>query len=86
MKFFSVFVLGLAIFFIVGTVVLADFTSTSFELENPINFLGGGESSSSSFQYISTIGQLVQGQNSSLNCPRCWLSLFWRYKCDSAGS
>ena len=58
-------------YFLISALVIfptasADFTSTSFELENPINFLEGGQSSSSSFQYISTSGQLTQGINTSL--------------------
>lgn len=65
MKIFSIFFLGLTLFSIGYTLVLADFSSASFTLENPINFIGGGESSSSSFQYISTTGQITQGQSTS---------------------
>lgn len=61
MRIFIFLVLGLAVF----SSVSADFTSTSFELENPINFLEGGQSSSSSFQYISATGQVTQGQSTS---------------------
>lgn len=54
-------------FSLVWHFTLADFTSLSFELENPINFIGGGNSTSASFEYISTTGQTVQGQSTSLN-------------------
>jgi hypothetical protein len=60
-----------SIFLILGLVffnfVYADFSSTSFTLENPINFIEGGQSSSSSFQYISATGQTAQGQSTSLS-------------------
>lgn len=63
MKISGFLILGLAIF----SIAQANFTSTSFELENPIIFLEGGSSSSSSFQYLSTTGQLTQGQSTSLS-------------------
>ncbi len=45
---------------------LADFTSTSFELENPsTTVIEGGESSSTHFQYLSSTGQTISGQSSS---------------------
>ena len=53
--------LGLVFF----TLAHADFTSPSFQLENPIDVISGGESSSPSFQYLSTTSQLSQGQSSS---------------------
>lgn len=44
----------------------ASFTSTSFELENPsTSVISGGQSSSSSFQYLSATGQINQGQSTS---------------------
>ncbi|MEI6400274.1 MAG: dockerin type I domain-containing protein [bacterium] len=44
----------------------ADFTSTSYELENPSTaVIGGGQSSSASFQYLSNTGQLNGGQSTS---------------------
>src|SRR3989344_4570772 len=43
----------------------ADFSSASFTLENPINIIEGGQSSSSSFQYFSSTGQLTSGQGTS---------------------
>jgi hypothetical protein len=55
------------IFGVVFFVASADFTSTSFQLENPINILQGGEATSSSFQYFSTTGQLTNGQSASTN-------------------
>jgi hypothetical protein len=61
MKIFIPLVLAFTLF----SFASADFTSTSFELENPINFMEGGRSSSSSFQYISATGQTTQGQSSS---------------------
>ena len=45
----------------------ADFTSTSFQLENPINIMQGGQATSSSFQYISSTGQTANGQSTSTN-------------------
>ena len=45
MKIFSALIFSLAIFFVAH----ADFTSTNFQLENPINIISGGESSSSNF-------------------------------------
>lgn len=45
---------------------LADFTSTSFELENPsTTVIEGGQSSSTHFQYLSSTGQLLAGQSTS---------------------
>ena len=44
---------------------LADFSSTNFTLENPINIIEGGQSSSTSFQYFSSTGQLKSGQSTS---------------------
>lgn len=61
MKIFSALIFSLAIF----SVAQADFTSTSFELENPVTVIEGGQSSSSSFQYISSTGQLTSGQGTS---------------------
>ena len=51
--------------FIFFSVVSADFSSTNFILENPVNTIGGGHSTSSSFQYLSTEAQLIQGQSTS---------------------
>ena len=43
----------------------ADLTSTSFQLENPINIIEGGEASSTSFQYFSNTGQTSSGEGTS---------------------
>lgn len=61
MKIFSFFIISLTLF----SVASADFTSTNFILENPINIIEGGQSSSASFQYISSTGQLTSGQSTS---------------------
>ncbi|MFA6585589.1 MAG: hypothetical protein WCS86_00280 [Candidatus Paceibacterota bacterium] len=60
---FFVFIFGLVFF----SVVEADFTSTNFKLENPINIISGEQSTSPSFKYLSTTSQLVQGQSTSTN-------------------
>lgn len=61
--FFKITVLlTLVVFFASAS---ADFTSTNFKLENPIVILGGGQSSSSNFTYLSSTGQLVSGQSTS---------------------
>jgi hypothetical protein len=60
------FLLAFLLVFFVATSTLADFTSTSFELENPSTMvIEGGQSSSTSFQYLSSTGQLDQGQSTS---------------------
>lgn len=59
-----IFLFLLLVFF---TSARADFTSTNFVLENPINIISGGESSSTNFQYLSTTSQLTQGQSTSSN-------------------
>ena len=61
MKIFLVLIFGLALF----SVAQADFTSDSFQLENPVNIINGGQSSSSNFQYLSNTSQLIQGINTS---------------------
>ena len=61
MKIFSVLILSLIIF----SVAQADFTSTSFTLENPLNVIEGGKATSSSFQYFSSTGQTTSGQSTS---------------------
>ena len=65
MIFFSFLIFSLVLFSVGYSFVLADFTSTSFQLENPINIIEGGQSSSSSFQYLSSTGQLTSGQSTS---------------------
>ncbi|OGI63785.1 hypothetical protein A2733_02345 [Candidatus Nomurabacteria bacterium RIFCSPHIGHO2_01_FULL_40_20] len=40
-------------------------TSTSFQIENPIVIISGGQSSSASFQHISSTGELALGQSTS---------------------
>ena len=45
----------------------AEITSTSYQLENPINIIGGGQASSSSFQYVGSTGQITGGQSTSSN-------------------
>lgn len=67
MKFLCFLFLALALFSVGRSFVGADFTSASFKLENPINVQGGNQSSSSSFQYISTTSQLTQGQSTSIS-------------------
>jgi len=63
--FHKIFVL-LLLLMVFFSCAKADFTSTSFQMENPVNVIeGGGTSSSSSFQYYSTTGQLEEGQSSS---------------------
>ena len=47
------------------SVARANFTSPSFTVENPVNVIGGVESSSSSFQSFGVTGQLENGQSSS---------------------
>lgn len=52
----------------VGPVVFADnLTSTSFQVENPMLIISSGEATSTSFRYISTTGQLVNGESASMN-------------------
>lgn len=51
--------------FFVFAIAFADSSSSSFRLENPSFSDGGGESSSASFRYISSLGQLVIGGSSS---------------------
>ena len=60
-------IIVLAVFlFSFYSLATASFTSTSFELENPsTSVISGGQSSSTSFQYLSTTGQLTQGQSTS---------------------
>ncbi|OGI93950.1 hypothetical protein A3A03_03735 [Candidatus Nomurabacteria bacterium RIFCSPLOWO2_01_FULL_40_18] len=65
MKIFSALILSLMLFSVVCSFVLADFTSTNFQLENPINIISGGESTSYNFQYFSTTSQIIQGQSTS---------------------
>lgn len=65
MKIFKALFFSLILFSVACAFALADFTSTSFQLENPINIIGGGESSSSNFQYFGSTGQLTNGQSTS---------------------
>src|ERR1035437_1614043 len=65
MKIFSALFFSLILFSVVCTFALADFSSANFTLENPINIIGGGQSSSSSFQYFGSTGQLTNGQSTS---------------------
>ncbi|MFZ2150169.1 MAG: hypothetical protein WAV15_03345 [Minisyncoccia bacterium] len=60
-KFFFILILGIGVF----SYAFADFSSTNFTLENPINIIEGGQSSSTSFQYLSSTGQLTSGQSTS---------------------
>jgi hypothetical protein len=57
------FILGIIFF----NFAQADLTSTNFVLENPVNIIEGGQSSSTSFQYLSSTGQLTSGQSTSSN-------------------
>ena len=61
LKFLFFSVLGLVVF----SSAKADFTSPSFDLENPSNIISGGDSSSTHFQYSSTTSQVTQGTSSS---------------------
>src|SRR5262245_46759043 len=63
LRIFALLVFSLAFF----SLVSADFSSTSYSLENPINIISGGQSTSSRFQYTSTNAQTAQGQSASLN-------------------
>lgn len=65
MKIFSALIFSLFLFSVACTFSQADFTSTNFQLENPINIIEGGQSSSSSFKYFSSTGQLTNGQSIS---------------------
>lgn len=65
MKIFSALIFSLFLYSVVCNFTLADFTSTNFQLENPINIIEGGQSSSSSFKYFSSTGQLTNGQSTS---------------------
>lgn len=59
---------GLVFFIlVVFSIAHADFTSTNFKLENPVNIISSGESSSSHFKYLSNTSQTTQGQSSSNN-------------------
>src|SRR3989344_5929680 len=60
-KIFSFIIFSLAFF----SLALADFTSTNFQLENPINIIEGGQATSASFRYFSTTGQTAGGQSTS---------------------
>ncbi len=62
-KFFILLIFGIMFF----TFAYADFTSTNFQLENPINIIEGGQATSTNFQYFSTTGQLIGGQSTSTN-------------------
>ena len=42
-----------------------DLTSSNFIVREPVNLIGGGRSTSNSFQLISSVGQLIGGQNAS---------------------
>lgn len=66
-KTIYLFIVFLVVFFLCGGgSSFANFTSTSFELENPSTaVIEGGQSSSSSFQYLSSTGQINQGQSTS---------------------
>lgn len=61
LRIFALLVFGLVFY----SLASADFSSTSYTLENPINIISGGQSTSSSFQYISTNAQTAQGQSTS---------------------
>ena len=65
MKIFSFLIFSLVLFSIGYGFALADFSSTNFTLENPINIIEGGRATSSSFQYFSNTGQLTGGQSTS---------------------
>ena len=60
-KTFLILIFGLMFF----TSAYAQFTSTNFQLENPINIIEGGQATSSSFRYFSTTGQIAGGQSTS---------------------
>src|SRR3989338_528364 len=60
-KIFFILILAAGAF----SYAFADFSSTNFTLENPINIIEGGQSSSASFQYLSSTGQLTSWQSTS---------------------
>lgn len=64
----SFVVVLVASFFILPTNVFVNaqyLDSTSYQLENPVTIIEGGESSSTSFRYLSGSGQLDSGQSTS---------------------
>jgi len=61
MKTFSVLIFSL----IIVSFAYADFSSTNFQLENPVNIIEGGQSTSTNFKYFSSTGQLISGQSTS---------------------
>ncbi len=62
----SLLLLIFILVFFVGISADANLISTSFELENPSTaVVSGGQSSSSSFQYIASTSQIIQGQSTS---------------------
>lgn len=61
MKTFSALIFS----FVIVSFAYADFSSTNFQLENPINIIEGGQSTSPSFKYFSSTGQLTTGQSTS---------------------
>lgn len=61
-RYFVILVFGLVFF----SFASANLTSTSFQIENPSTaVVSGGQSTSSSFQYLSSLSQILQGQSSS---------------------
>ncbi len=66
MNFLRQFYLPFLIFgLLIYSSALADFTSTNFQLENPVNVIEGGKATSSNFQYFSNTGQTSSGQSTS---------------------
>ena len=63
----QVIISGLTLGLVPFLLAYADFSSTNFKLENPINIIEGGQSSSGSFQYFSNTAQTDQGQSISTN-------------------
>jgi hypothetical protein len=73
MKLFCALFFGLIIF----SVAHADYTSTSFQLENPVTVISGGESSSPNFRYFSSTGELTDAQSVSSSFTQNAGSLFY---------
>ncbi len=72
-KISTFLILGLVFF----SLAQADFSSTNFILENPVNTIQGGQSASSSFQYFSSTGETSTGESSSTSFVSKVGSLFF---------
>jgi len=61
----DIFIFAIVLGIIFFTFAKADFSSTNFKLEDPVEIGGGGEASSPSFKYFGSTGQLINGQSTS---------------------